>query len=374
MLPDDEAAVGPLMMLGELLPDGLIVAGEDRRISFLNAEAVRILDRDPDDLRGRDLVEALPLSDKNGVDWWTRADPWRSSPGANGQANGHQEKLLVTDGGREVLVTARYVRSSSESRTIRVMLGLRDAEVRIAAERDQATVITTVAHELRAPLTSVLGFTSSLLRRWDRFTDEQKRLMIETIESDAKRLTRLITELLDISRLDSDRLNLRLGPVDIEALLSRHLLRHDLALLPGRIRLRLGEAAESDGVPELWADGDRLDQVFFNLIENGLRHGAGTVTVVLDRDPQAPDGVVVQVEDEGTGIPEDDWPRVFGRFWHGADSATTGLGLYVAHGLVRAHGGQIEVGAAESGGARFTVRLRSALVGATENGSPPPLD
>ena len=109
----------------------------------------------------------------------------------------------------DVLVTARYVRTGD--RLERVMLGLRDAEARQRAERDQATVLSTVAHELRAPLTSVTGFTSSLLRRWDRFTDEQKRLMIETIEADAARLTRLITELLDISRLDSHSLNLRLG-------------------------------------------------------------------------------------------------------------------------------------------------------------------
>ncbi len=85
------------------------------------------------------------------------------------------------------------------------------------------------------------------------------------------------------------------------------------------------------------------------------------VTVVLDRDPDRHDGVVVHVDDEGDGIPEESWPLVFGRFWHGPDNASTGLGLYVARGLVEAHGGDIEVGRAEGGGARFTVRLRSAL-------------
>ncbi|MEO7132402.1 MAG: HAMP domain-containing sensor histidine kinase [Dermatophilaceae bacterium] len=368
-LPDDAAVLKSVMTLGELLPDGLVVVSEDRLIRFVNAEAARILDRDPASMLGLELTTALPLRDTYGRDWWPGADPWL----VDADQTGHRERLLVAEDGREVLVTARYVRLGPRGEIRRVMLGLRDAETRLAAERDQANVLTTVAHELRAPLTSVQGFTSSLLRRWDRFTDEQKRLMIETIEADAKRLTRLITELLDISRLDSDRLNLRLGPVDLEALLSKHLLRHDLGLLPGDIRLRLGARASDEGIPELWADRDRLDQVFFNLIDNSVRHGAGVVTMTLDRDPEDPDGVVVHVEDEGDGIPEEDWPVVFGRFWHGRDNVTTGLGLYVARGLVQAHGGHIEVGAAESGGARFTVRLRSALPGAmVSNGSPVP--
>ncbi|MDN5789500.1 MAG: ATP-binding protein [Micrococcales bacterium] len=358
-------AVASAIPLAEWLPDGLVVVGEDRRIRFVNAEATRILDRARSELLGHVLVAALPLTDTYGRDWWAAADPWLSDTGEEG----HDERLVVTGSGREVLMTARYVREEPGGEIFRVFLGLRGAEARLAAEQDQASVLTTVAHELRAPLTSVLGFTSSLLRRWDRFSDDQKRLMIETIEADAKRLTRLITELLDISRLDSDRLTLRLGPVDIEALLSRHLLRHDLGLLPGDIRLELGERARADGVPELWADGDRLDQVFFNLIDNGVRHGAGTITVTLDRDPDEPDGVMVHVDDEGDGIPEANRPLVFGRFWHGPDNATSGLGLYVARGLVEAHGGDIEVGTAKTGGARFTVRLRSALSGTTGSGS-----
>src|SRR5690606_34123376 len=137
-----------------------------------------------------------------------------------------------------------YIRAEGNGRLQRMLVGLRDAEARLRAERDQATVLSTVAHELRAPLTSVTGFTSSLLRRWDRFTDEQKRLMIETIEADASRLTRLITELLDISRLDSDNLSLRLTPVDLHELLAAHVGRHELSRTGGQVLLRLGPSAQ----------------------------------------------------------------------------------------------------------------------------------
>jgi len=188
--------------------------------------------------------------------------------------------------------------------------------------------------------------------------------MIETIEADATRLTRLITELLDISRLDSDSLNLRRGPVDLHALLTTHVVRYELGRSSGVVQLGLGESAIADGLPEMWADTDRLEQIFFNLIENGLLHGAGKVTVTLDRAGalgDAPESVVVEVDDEGDGIPPSDREKIFGRFWHGPSNASTGLGLYVVRGLVEAHGGSVLVSDNDAGGARFVVTLPAGL-------------
>ena len=351
-LPDSPAAPTTPASLGELLPDGLVVVGGDGLIRFVNREACRILRCEVDDLLGHPAVTALPLADKDGSDWWQQTDP--GSP-PNGRTR-RREKLLVGPDGRDVLVTARYVRTA-EGRVERVLVGLRDAEARLRAERDQATVLSTVAHELRAPLTSVTGFTSSLLRRWDRFTDEQKRLMIETIEADASRLTRLITELLDISRLDSDNLSLRLAPLNLEELLTAHVSRHELSRTAGQVVLSLGPVAQARGLPEVWADADRLQQVFFNLIENALRHGEPPVTVTLDVDGPGHEWVLVRVDDEGNGVPEGDREKVFGRFWRGSDGSTTGLGLYVVRGLVEAHGGTVSVETGPAGGARFAVRL-----------------
>ena len=187
--------------------------------------------------------------------------------------------------------------------------------------------------------------------------------MIETIEADATRLTRLITELLDISRLDSDSLNLRLGLVDLYALLTTHVVRHELGRSNGAVQLRLGPTAASQGLPEMWADPDRLEQIFFNLIENALQHGAGPVTVTLEREnvEAAGESVVVQIDDEGDGIPPADREKIFGRFWHGPSNASTGLGLYVVRGLVEAHNGSVAVDENEAGGARFVVRLPSGV-------------
>jgi len=107
-------------------------------------------------------------------------------------------------------------------------------------------------------------------------------------------------------------------------------------------------------LPEIWADPDKLDQVVGNLVENALRHGAGTVTVTVGPFEK---GAELIVEDEGEGVPDETTARVFTRFWRGNRGRGTGLGLYIVKGLVEAHGGSVAVGRAASGGARFRIVL-----------------
>ena len=159
-------------------------------------------------------------------------------------------------------------------------MSVRDASARQRAEQDHAALISTIAHELRSPLTSVKGFSATLLRGWEKFTDEQKRFMIETMETDADRVSRLITELLDVSRLDAGRLDVRLQPVDLPAMVVRHVERLKAGGQPdSRFVVDVG-----DDLPEVWADPDRVNQILANLMENAVRHGDGTVTVGVMKD------------------------------------------------------------------------------------------
>lgn len=342
----------------EDLADGVVAADSAATITFVNRVASKALGVPADDLLGRDIRTAIPLQDTEGHRWWARTDPW----GGLRTLTGHRERLLLMpspDGPREVFVTASYQRDGRGAPLRQVVLGIRDGIARQRAQEDHGILISTVAHELRSPLTSVKGFTATLLRRWDRFTDDQKRLMLETIEHDADRVTRLITELLDISRIDAGRLQVRRQPVDVVATAERHVAR---MLASGHPADRFVLHAGSD-LPEVWADPDRLDQVLSNLLENAVRHGDGTVTmevsasVELLADGREVPAVAVVVMDEGDGIPEEDLGRVFTRFWHGSRRGGTGLGLYLVRGLVEAHGGRVQVGRAQSGGARFRFTL-----------------
>lgn len=331
------------------LPDGLVIANGAGRVVCFNTAAVRLTGRQHHEALGSPLQAALPLEDLDGRRWWQLTDPY----GGPAIRNGHPERNLLLPGGHEVLVAARYVRQRPRGPVERVVVTLRGTEARRRTERSHAELIATVAHELRSPLTSVKGFTATLLAKWERFTDDQKRLMLETVDADANRVTRLIAELLDISRIDSGRLEVRRQRLDIAAAVRRHVEGHIAAGQPAeRFAPRI-----ADGLPDLWADPDKIDQVLANLLENAVRHGEGTVTIEVEpaASPREPGekATAVTVSDEGPGIPEESMSRVFTRFWRGSRRGGTGLGLYIVKGIVEAHGGVITVDRAPACGARF---------------------
>jgi PAS domain S-box-containing protein len=332
------------------LPDGVVVVGADGAVATVNPAAERILSRTADETVGHDYRDVLPLVDAQGNDWWECTRPFDGLVTRVRQP----ERLLTLPGNaggrdRDLLVTANYVRDD-ERRVVRLVVSLRDTAARARTERSGAELVSTVAHELRSPLTSVKGFTATLLTKWDRFNDEQKKLMLQTVNSDADRVTRLISELLDVSRIEAGRLELRKQVVDIPAVVQRDF---DARVAAGESTERFRLSAP-DELPEMWVDPDKLAQVIGNLIENALRHGEGGVTVVVSRHG---DGAEVTVADEGDGIPAQALGRIFTKFWRGGNRGGTGLGLYIAKGIVEAHGGTIEAGRAPDGGAvlRFTL-------------------
>lgn len=335
----------------ELLPDGIVIAeGKQGLIESMNSRAERVTGISLADVKGTPLVEAFPFQDRGGDAWWDIASPW---VGLNTRI-GHREKLLILPNGNEVLVTSRYLRSRRLGPVVAVVLGIRDAEARRRVEADHAALISTVAHELRSPLTGVKGFSSTLLKRWDRFSDDQKRLMIETIEADADRVTRLITELLDASRIESGRLRIHLQSLDPGQLLAQHVER---VVASGVARDRFSIDVE-EGVTEVWADPDRLAQIIANLVDNAMRHGKEKVALAAcSAQRLGGPGVDITISDDGPGIPESKREIVFSRFWHGHSPGSTGLGLYIVRGLAEAHGGEVTVEEGPMGGALMRVFL-----------------
>lgn len=209
-------------------------------------------------------------------------------------------------------------------------------------------LIATVAHEIRSPLTTIKGFTKTLLDRWDRLDDEMKRDMLQAINTDADRVTRLLTELLDVSRLEAGKLTLHRRPVDLRELAVR--TAEDLADRSGAHVVRV---VDGGGVTVL-GDPDKLRQVVTNFIENALKYTeGGTVTVTC----VAEDGWGrLAVSDQGSGIPARRHTDIFEKFTRheipGSPSGT-GLGLYICKGLIEAHGGRIGLTSEEGVGSTF---------------------
>ena len=339
----DLASSDPALL--DALPDGVVVAGPDGRVVAINPAALRLLGTTRQRALGADFRDVMPLTDDQGRDWWKCTDPY----GGLATRSRQPEVSLGLPAGGDLLVTAAYVRDEAR-RVVRLIVCLRDTKARERLERGRANLVSTVAHELRSPLTSVKGFTATLLAKWDRFTDEHKQLMLQTVNADADRVTRLITELLDVSRIDAGRLEVRTQVVDLAASIAK--------VVEGRIAA--GEPRErfvcvvEGPLPEMWVDPDKFQQIVGNLVENALRHGGGTVTVSLrPAEVRGGPGAAVTVADEGTGIPDAVLSRIFVRFWRSDRQSGTGLGLYIVKGLVEAHGGHIEVANGDGGGAVF---------------------
>ena len=213
-------------------------------------------------------------------------------------------------------------------------------------------VVSTVSHELRSPLTSVKGYTSLLLNRWDRLGEDQKKMMLSQVNHDADRVTRLVTELLDISRLETGRLHLRRTRVDLPAVATS---------VVDKVRLEYPdmecEVVFPPDFPTVYADPDKVEQVLTNLVENAAKYASRTGMRVVG---EVGDGHVgVAVHDCGGGIPAADLAHVFDKFFrrdHGRPTGS-GLGLWISRGLVEAHGGELTADSTEGAGSVFRFTL-----------------
>jgi signal transduction histidine kinase len=251
------------------------------------------------------------------------------------------------------LVTGRYLRGDSGELEGAVLL-LRPAERRTHLAAQGIEVVSTVSHELRSPLTSVKGYTSLLLNRWDRLKDDQKRMMLEQVNHDADRVTRLITELLDISRLETGRLALRRQLVDLTALASS---------VVDKVRMSYAELDATlefaDGFPRVFADPDKVEQVLTNLVENAAKYGSPLGLRISARVDGTGGTATIEVIDQGPGIPPEVLGHVFDKFFRPPETrpSGSGLGLWISRGLVEAHGGELVASSIEGKGSTFRFTL-----------------
>ena len=340
------------------MPDAVLALDGECRVRLANRAAARLTGYRADELVGRPLWEALEPRSPDGrallVAGWHPSARLRSVSRIP-----EHEVVLRGAGGRRVraLVTGRYERDA-EGRVRGATVCLREGGRRRPAGGEGIEVISTVSHELRSPLTSVKGYTSLLLNRWDRLGEDQKRMMLEQVHHDADRVTRLVTELLDISRLESGRLVLRRKMVDIVGLVNGVLEK--VRMMESRLS---AEVEFPEDFPHVYADPDKIEQVLTNLVENAAKYADPESMRVLGA---VEDGhVSVAVADTGEGIPDCDLPRVFTKFFRRAETRPTGsgLGLWISRGLVEAHGGRLVVESEVGRGSTFRFTLPIAPPG-----------
>jgi len=224
-----------------------------------------------------------------------------------------------------------------------------------SVERMKSEFVSTVSHELRTPLTSIKGFVRTLLDDSEGYYDRETQIeFYRIIDAECDRLVRLISDLLNLSRIESGRaLDLVLGEVDLAELIGRvvdsqrsYTNKHEFDVII------------QEDLPRIILDRDKIDQVLTNLISNAIKYSpdGGTITV---HAREMDDKMVVSVTDQGIGIPEEHIGRLFNRF-HRVDSRDsrkqygTGIGLYLVKHLVEAHRGEVSVESSLGEGSTFT--------------------
>ena len=304
----------------DALPDGVVVADANGVVTRVNLAAARMLNA-PDAI-GKHVSDVVALADREGNDWFTCVEPYDGLAMRSALSEG---AWYLSDGS-EILVTARLVRNEPAGKVDQLVIALRSARARARLDRERSDLVATVAHELRSPLTGVKGFVATLLSKWDKLNDDQKKLMLETVNADADRLTRLIAELLDVARIDTGRLSLFRRPLEFPDSVERALQ----SVRAGTGRDIVLEVKEP--LPRIHADPDKLVQVITNLVENAIRHGDGRVQLqaeaIPDDNPFA--GIRIHVDDEGEGISPSIRSRVFTKFWKHGSPSGSGLGMYLS--------------------------------------------
>jgi signal transduction histidine kinase len=233
------------------------------------------------------------------------------------------------------------------------------------SRKSQRDFVANVSHELKTPLTSVQGFAQAILDG-TADTPESRQQAARVIYNEAGSMHRMVLDLLDLARLDAGTLELQCSPVSLPALLNNVAEKFYPQAHAAGVSIRV----ESTDLPTFLGDGDRLSQVFSNLVDNALKHtpAGGTVTLQArlighSASPGAGSEIQVDVADTGAGIPPEALPHIFERFYQadpsrpGGEKHGTGLGLAIVKEIVGAHSGKIGVRSSPGKGSLFTVTL-----------------
>jgi two-component system sensor histidine kinase KdpD len=229
-----------------------------------------------------------------------------------------------------------------------------EAEALRRSDELKTALLRSISHDLRTPLTSIIASGAALGSETP--TAEERAELSAAIVAEGERLSRLVENLLDMSRLEAGKAEPHREPVDLAEVLDG---AREAIAQPEAVRL----AVDRD-LPLVAADAAQLERAFANLLENAVRHGGGKPVLVKSR--LVGDKITVRVVDQGPGIPESEWRRIFEPFQHGEAAGVqggAGLGLAIARGFVEANGGEITVESLPGQGSSFVVSMPRGELG-----------
>lgn len=333
-----------LAVVMDTMADGVVVLDQQGRISLVNQAAQWLLESDVTDIEGRPLAEVVRDHDLLALAAVTASS-----------RQIHQTEV-------ELLHQRRFLRviatPTSGDLGPGVLLTLQDVTDLRHLQTTRREFVSNVSHELRSPITSVRAMVDTLA---DGALDDRVVAIdfISRIQGEVRRMSALVDELLELSRLEGGQVSIHLAPVSLSGTAEEVVRRFRPVALDRNIDLK--QRVPPD-MPLVMAEEGKLDQILTNLVENAIKFTpeGGSITLSAEFDPR---WVELTVVDTGVGIPREHLPHVFERFYkvdRSRREGGTGLGLAIVKHLVQAHGGDIDAASAEGEGSTFTLKLRRA--------------
>jgi len=345
----------------ESVTDGVLVTDASAVVILFNAAAERILDVRRDRVLARSIEDMLGLYSAAGPQFVAEVREWLGSLEARRRSPVLSQRMEFSPESRFVNVTLAPVALGDEY--LGSVSVFRDITREVEADRAKTEFVSTVSHELRTPMTSIKGYADLLLLGAAGVVNENQHRFLSVIKSNADRLSVLVNDLLDISRIESGRVKLDFKMLSVETVVEQ-----SLAALRGKIEekgVQLITDMPEGELPDVVGDRDRVIQILTNLVSNAYQYTPAGGSITVRARPVA-DFVQIDVADNGIGISAESQLKVFDRFFRADDPVVqefpgTGLGLAIVKSLVEMHDGRIWLKSEPGKGTTFSFTLKRAV-------------
>ena len=345
--------------------DGIIVTDIEQKITMMNAVAVKLTGWNAEEAMGSRLVSIFRI-----VNEQTRepADNPAEKALKTGQVQGlsNHSVLIARDGTERPIDDSCAPIIDEKGAVLGIILVFRDITERRRLDRMKDDFVSMVSHELRTPLTVIQGVLANFLDGVAGEFSEKQKQGLATMNNDVLRLSRIINDILNISKLEARAMELHRSGTDIESLAKK--CADELAGLAGAKKITVSVESHQK-LPPLSIDPDRIAEVFINLINNAIKFTPEGGKIIV-RISGTKDQAEISVTDTGMGIAEDQMPRLFSKFFQVSRTQPpgqkgTGLGLAICREIIELHGGRIWAKSEPGKGSTFTFTLPNAQGGRT---------